>query len=66
MRARLIGLVGSLIARAVFACPDCQTARLTRASVFEARFWPTLVAIVAPLLILGAMCALLYRIGMER
>ena len=46
-----------------FACPDCATARVVWASIMDERFWPHLLAIVAPLVVLGAIVALLYRVG---
>lgn len=49
-----------------FLCPDCPTARIVRASVYDERFWTYLIAIVLPLLVLGLISALLYRIGIER
>lgn len=56
----------SVWARAAGACPDCVSARLVRATVFDHRFWVNLVLIAAPLLVLGVMCAWLYRLGIEQ
>ncbi len=46
-------------------CPDCLTGNLARASVFDADFWPNLLALTSPLVVLAIVCALLYRIGMR-
>ena len=48
------------------ACPDCPAAQLVRASVFDQRFWSQLALVLLPLLILGAVAALTYRIGSPR
>ena len=48
---------------AVF-CPNCRTAELVRASVLEQGFWTNLIQITLPLLVLGVISALLYRIGL--
>jgi hypothetical protein len=49
-----------------FACPDCATARVVRASVFDGSFGTNLMMISLPLLVLGAISILLYQIGIER
>lgn len=46
-----------------FPCPDCTTSRLVRASVFDGDFWTNLLLISTPLLVLGVITALLYRLG---
>jgi hypothetical protein len=66
----LLGLVPALTALAwpaatALACPDCTTARLARASVFDHRFWSHLGMIALPVLLLAGIAALLYRIGLE-
>jgi hypothetical protein len=53
----------ALPAAAVLVCPDCPTARVVQASVFDGRFWPHLFLVALPLLILGLFSALLYRVG---
>jgi hypothetical protein len=68
MPHRTIGVVVvalSLWARIAGACPDCVSARLVQATVFDHRFWGNLVLISAPLLMLSVMCAWLYRLGIE-
>lgn len=47
------------------ACPDCITARSVRASIFAEGFWTNLGLISAPLVVLGVITAVLYRIGLE-
>ena len=49
-----------------FLCPDCPTAQIVRASVYDERFWTHLFAIVLPLVVLALISALLYCIGIER
>jgi hypothetical protein len=56
--------IAALPARAV-ACPNCETSRLVRASVLDDRFWDNLLAISLPLVILGMLTALLYRVGLH-
>jgi uncharacterized membrane protein len=47
----------------VFACPDCPTARTVWATVLDGRFWPHLALTALPLLVIGVITGLLYRIG---
>ena len=47
------------------ACPNCATARVVQASVFDGSFWANLMLIVLPLLILAAIGALLHGVGLE-
>ncbi len=56
----------SVWARAAGACPDCVPARLAQATFFDHRFWLNMVLIATPLLVLGVMCAWLYRLGIEQ
>ncbi len=68
MPYRTIGVVVlalSLWARAAGACPDCDSARVFQATVFDHRFGMNLVLIATPLWVLGVMCAWLYRLGIE-
>lgn len=55
-----------LLSAVAEACPNCPTARLVRASVFDTNFWTYLMFITLPLLVLALVCILLYRIGLER
>jgi hypothetical protein len=48
------------------ACPNCATARVVRASVFDEKFWTHLMLITLPLLVLALVSFLLYRIGLEQ
>lgn len=59
-------LMTLLFAPVALACPDCATATIVRASVFDDGFWPNLMMISLPLLVLGAISTRLYRIGGER
>jgi hypothetical protein len=59
-------LMALLSAPVALACPDCATAKVVRASVFDDGFWPNLMMISLPLLVLGAISTRLYRIGSER
>jgi hypothetical protein len=58
------GSISSVSARAL-ACPNCETSRLVRASVLDDRFWDNLLAVSLPLVILGVITALLYRVGLD-
>lgn len=60
------GALACLPAGEALACPNCLTARVVRASVFDAHFWPNLFLISLPLLIMGIIGALLYQIGIDR
>jgi len=53
----------TVIAGELGACPDCPTARLVRASLFDGSFWIDLLLVSLPLLVLGLISALFYRIG---
>lgn len=57
--------VACLPATDAFACPDCASARVVRASVFDDSFWTNLYLVALPLLILGGISMLLYRIDIE-
>jgi hypothetical protein len=70
MRARLRSIVCSTVLlgallepRVTRACPDCAIGRQVRATLFDERFWPSLAAVALPILIVGVVSALLYRIG---
>jgi hypothetical protein len=56
-------LMALLVAPVALACPDCATATVVRASVFDDGFWSNLMMISLPLLVLGAISSRLYRIG---
>ena len=55
--------IGSLLQAWALACPNCATGQLARASVFEDRFWNHLFVICLPVVILGLISALFYRVG---
>ncbi|QRK04550.1 hypothetical protein JQX13_30395 [Archangium violaceum] len=57
-------LAGSLVTTAAFACPDCTTAQVVRASVLGEDFWSLLVTMTVPFLLIGSLSALLYRVGL--
>jgi hypothetical protein len=50
----------------MIGCPDCATARVVRASVFDGDFCAHLAMISLPLLAMGLISALVYRIGREQ
>jgi hypothetical protein len=60
----LVLLAGLLLATSALACPNCSTARVVRASVLGEGFWSHLVMVAVPFLLLGALSAALYRIGL--
>lgn len=62
----LAALAGSLVTTAAFACPDCPTARVVKASVLGGDFWNHLLMVTAPFLLIGSLSALLYRVGLSR
>jgi hypothetical protein len=47
-------------------CPNCETARVVQASVFDASFWSNLTLLLLPLIVLGVIAAVLYRVGLEQ
>ena len=49
----------------MIGCPDCILAQSVRASVFDEHFWGILALVASPLLILGTIAALLYRLGLD-
>ncbi|HYO54984.1 hypothetical protein [Archangium sp.] len=53
-----------LVATVAFACPDCATSQVVKASVLGEGFWSHLVMLVVPFLLIGALSAFLYRIGL--
>ena len=54
-----------LVTTGALACPNCSTAQVVRASVLGEDFWSHLVMVVVPFLLIGALSALLYRIGLS-
>lgn len=58
-------LAGLWVSAASLACPDCPTARVVKASVLGEGFWTYLVMAVVPFLLIGALSAWLYRIGLS-
>lgn len=59
-------LVPLLVAGTALACPDCETARVVRASIQDDHFWTYLMMALVPFLLIGAVSALLYRVGLPR
>ncbi len=59
----LVLLAHLLVLGSALACPDCETARVVRASIQGQPFWSTLGMVLAPLLLIGAVSVLLYRVG---
>lgn len=47
------------------SCPNCSTARVVRASVYDATFWPNLLLVLLPLFVLAAICRQLYGVGLR-
>ncbi len=58
-------LAGLLMTTVALACPDCPTAQVVRASVVGEGFWNHLVMVAVPFLLIGALSAFLYRIGLS-
>ncbi|WP_257454063.1 hypothetical protein [Archangium lipolyticum] len=59
-----MALAVSLVSTVALACPDCPTAQVVRASVVGDDFWNNLVVLSVPFLLIGALSALLYRVGL--
>jgi hypothetical protein len=57
-------LAGLLVTSTALACPDCPTAQVVRASVGGEAFWSHLMMVGMPFLLVGALSAFLYRIGL--
>jgi hypothetical protein len=58
-------LLSSLVTgSAALACPDCPTSQVVRGAVLGEGFWGYLAMAVVPFLLIGALSALLYRVGL--
>lgn len=67
VRLQPLALLGPLlVAGTALACPDCETARVVRASIQDDHFWTYLMMALVPFLLIGAVSALLYRVGLPR
>lgn len=58
-------IAGLLMSAASLACPNCPTSRVVKASVLGEGFWNYLVMAIVPFLLIGALSAWLYRIGLS-
>jgi L-cystine uptake protein TcyP (sodium:dicarboxylate symporter family) len=58
-------VAGLLMTTVALACPDCPTSRVVWTAVLGEGFWDHLVMVVVPFLLIGALSALLYRIGLS-
>jgi hypothetical protein len=58
-------LASLLVTAAASACPNCATSQVVKASVLGEGFWSYLVMMVVPFLLIGALSAFLYRIGLS-
>lgn len=58
-----VGLMLLLVERVAFACPDCPTAVSARQRVFGEDFFTNLGMVSLPLVVLGGIAALLWRVG---
>lgn len=54
----------AMSASPALGCPECRVGRVARAAVFGESFVSQLCLLVLPLLLVGALAAALYRIGM--
>jgi len=52
------------VGSAALACPDCPTAQVVRGAVLSDGFWGYLAMAGVPFLLIGALSALLYRVGL--
>jgi hypothetical protein len=64
----LVGVTAALAASPAiaFACPNCESARLVRAAVWAPSALENLLFIALPFAIVGAMAALVHRVGSPR
>lgn len=62
---RWVLLLSMLAGSAALACPQCPTARVVQTSVLGEGFWTYLVMALVPFLLIGALSALLYRVGLK-
>lgn len=58
-------LASLLVTTVAAACPNCETSQVVKASVLGEGFWSYLVMLVVPFLLIGALSAFLYRIGLS-
>jgi hypothetical protein len=58
-------LIWACSAATALACPVCPTGQAARRSVFDASFAMDLLLVMLPLLVLGLIAGLLYRIDIE-
>jgi hypothetical protein len=61
----LVSLVAISLPAVAFACPDCATSQIVRASLFDERFWTYLLFISLPLVVLVLLVAALHRITLH-
>jgi hypothetical protein len=61
--ALALGLMLMMGERVALACPDCPTAVSARQRVFGEDFFANLGMVSLPLVVLGGICALLWRVG---
>jgi uncharacterized membrane protein len=53
-----------MVGTTALACPDCPTAEVVRGAVLGEGFWGYLLMAVVPFVLIGALSALLYRVGL--
>lgn len=61
----LVLLASLWVTTVASACPNCATSQVVKASVLGEGFWSYLVMMVVPFLLIGALSAFLYRIGLS-
>jgi len=62
---RWILLSGLAVSTAAWACPDCPTSEVVRGSVLGEGFWGYLTMAVMPFPLLGALSAMMSRVGRQ-
>jgi hypothetical protein len=61
-----IAVIGALLSRNAVACPRCYPSQVARAMAFGPAFWPNLLAVSLPFIVLAAVILAGAWIGMPR
>jgi hypothetical protein len=64
--AVMAAAIASLLSATALACPRCATGQVARALAFGPVFWPNLLAISSPFILLAALSVACARIGARR
>jgi hypothetical protein len=64
--AVMAAAIASLLSATALACPRCATGQVARAMAFGPAFWPNLLALSLPFILLTALSVACARIGPPR